>query len=133
MSSSPPIIDITNTITNQNKSLSENLKYLQNTNSADQQQVYYNDLQTEFLHVLNFYLFYLYLSLAVFFGYYWFYTKKGYSFNLKIFWYLHVIFLPYLLIYCEFVIFYIFNFVYFWITGTPFYPWRNYTFYPPLY
>jgi hypothetical protein len=131
--SSPPIINITNTITNQNKSLNENLKYLQNINSADQQQVYYNDLQTEFLHVLNFYLFYLYLILAVFFGYYWFYMKKGYSFYLKIFWYLHVIGLPYLLIYSEFVAFYMFNFVYFWITGTPFYPWRNYTSYPPLY
>jgi hypothetical protein len=128
-----PTIDLNSTITNQNNSLSENLKYMKNKNSADQQKIFYLRLQTQYMVIVNFYLFYLYTFLAIIFGYYWFFVKPGYTIYMKWFWYLHIIALPYFLVYLEFVFYYMLKFIFSWITGNPFLPWHNYTSFPPVY
>ena len=126
-------LHIVNTaVAKQNNTIEENLQFLQNKNSADQQKIYYQQIQTQYLLIFNFYLFYLYVVLAVIWGVYWFFVKNGYSTYLKWFWYLHVIFYPYLAVYFEFVLYYIWGFVTSWFNGNPFYPWNNYTSYPPI-
>lgn len=122
-----------NTITNQNKSLNENLKYLQNKSLADKQVIFYHKLQTQYMVIVNFYLFYLYMLLAVIFGYFWFFVKTGYSTQMKWFWYLHVLILPYLLVYTEFVGYYFFKIILSWLSMSPLYVWNNYTSFPPVY
>jgi len=127
------VIDtVKNTIHSQNQSLDENLQLLKNTNSADQQKIFYQQLQTQYLVIINFYLFYLFLLLSLVWGYYWFFVKEGYNIYMKWFWYLHVIFYPYLAIYFEFVLYLTGGFIFSWFNGNPFYPWNNYTSYPPI-
>ena len=121
------------TVSNQNKSITENLNYMKNKNSADQQKIVYLQLQADYMVFINFYLYSFFMFLAIIFGFYFFTVKKGYTTNMKIFWYLHIFFLPYLLIYCEFVTYYILKFVFSWITGSPYLPWHNYTSFPPIY
>jgi hypothetical protein len=124
---------LNNTVSNQNKSITENLNYMKNKNSADQQKIVYLQLQADYMVFINYYLFSFFMFLAIIFGFYFFTVKKGYTTNMKIFWYLHLFFLPYLLIYCEFVTYYILKFVFSWITGSPYLPWHNYTSFPPIY
>ena len=134
MSTTPTAnIDIKNTITNQNVSLNKNLKYLQNKSLADKQVIFYHKLQTQYMVIVNFYLFYLYMLLAVIFGYFWFFVKTGYSTQMKWFWYLHVLILPYLLVYTEFVGYYFFKIILSWLSMSPLYVWNNYTSFPPVY
>ena len=121
------------TVSNQNKSITENLNYMKNKNSADQQKIVYLQLQADYMVFINFYLYSFFMFLAIIFGFYFFTVKKGYTTFMKIFWYLHIFFLPYLLIYCEFVTYYILKFVFSWITGSPYLPWHNYTSFPPIY
>jgi hypothetical protein len=120
------------TIGTQNQSLTENLQYLKNKNSADQQKIFYQRLQTQYLIIINFYLFYLFMILSVIWGYNWFFVKTGYSIYMKCFWYLHVFFYPYLAIYFEFVLYLLGKFFVSWINSNPFYFWNNYTSYPPI-
>jgi hypothetical protein len=122
-----------NTITNQNKSLNENLTYLQNKSLADKQVMFYHKLQTQYLVIVNFYLFYLYMLLAIIFGYFWFFVKEGYSIQMKWFWYLHILILPYLLVYTEFVCYYFFKIILSLLSMSPLYVWNNYTSFPPVY
>ena len=134
MSTTPTAnIDIKNTITNQNVSLNKNLKYLQNKSLADKQVIFYHKLQTQYMVIVNFYLFYLYMLLAVIFGYFWFFVKTGYSTQMKWFWYLHVLILPYLLVYTEFVCYYFLKIILSWLSMSPLYVWNNYTSFPPVY
>ena len=134
MSTTPTAnIDIKNTITNQNVSLNKNLKYLQNKSLADKQVIFYHKLQTQYMVIVNFYLFYLYMLLAVIFGYFWFFVKTGYSTQMKWFWYLHVLILPYLLVYTEFVGYYFLKIILSWLSMSPLYVWNNYTSFPPVY
>ena len=134
MSTTPgPNINIKKTIANQNKSLNENLKYLQNKSLADKQVIFYHKLQTQYMVIVNFYLFYLYMLLAIIFGYFWFFVKVGYSVRMKWFWYLHVLILPYLLVYTEFVCYYFFKIILSWLSMSPLYVWNNYTSFPPVY
>ena len=121
------------TVRKQNNSLDENLRYLQNKNSADQQKIHYQQLQTEYLIILNFYLLYLFMALALVWGYFWFFVRKtNMTIYSKWFWYLHVFFYPYLAIYFEFVTYLLIRYVISLINGNPFYPWNNYTSYPPI-
>lgn len=126
------INSVKNTVGNQNHSLVENLQYLKNKNSADQQKIFYQQLQTQYLIIINFYLFYLFMILAFIWGYYWFFVKTGYTIYMKWFWYLHIFFYPYFAIYVEFASYLIGKFILSWINGNPFYFWNNYTSYPPI-
>jgi hypothetical protein len=126
-------IDIKKTITNQNKSLNENLTYLQNKSLADKQVIFYHKLQTQYMVIVNFYLFYLYMLLAIIFGYFWFFVKAGYSIRMKWFWYLLILILPYLLVYTEFVGYYFFKIILSLLSMSPLYVWNNYTSFPPVY
>lgn len=124
---------VKNTIHKQNKSLDENLQLLQNKNSADQQKIYYQQLQTEYLVIINFYLFYLYMILALIWGYFWFFVRDSeMSRFMSWFWYLHVFLYPYIAIYLEFFLYVVGRFVFSWFNGNPYYPWNNYTSYPPI-
>ena len=129
----PNPFNLDNTVINQNKSITENLNYMKNKNSADQQKIVYLQLQADYMVFINYYLFSFFMFLAIIFGFYFFTVKKGYTTFMKIFWYLHLFFLPYLLVYCEFVTYYILKFVFSWITGSPYLPWHNYTSFPPIY
>jgi len=129
----PNPFNLDNTVINQNKSITENLNYMKNKNSAAQQKIVYLQLQADYMVFINFYLFYFFMFLAVIFGFYFFTVKKGYTTYMKIFWYLHLFFLPYLLVYSEFVGYYILKFIFSWITGSPYLPWHNYTSFPPIY
>jgi hypothetical protein len=128
----PMISSVKDTIGKQNHSLIENLQYLQNKNSADQQKIFYQQLQNQYLVITNFYLFYLFMVLSIIWGYYWFFMKTGYNIYWKWFLYLNLFFYPYLAIYFEFALYLIGKFFISWINGNPFYFWNNYTSYPPI-
>ena len=120
------------TIGNQNTALSQNMKLTDSQNAADQQKVFYQKLQTDYIVMINFYLFYFYTLLAILFFYPCFFVDKEHNFYAKIFVYLHILFYPYLVVYYEFVVYYIWQYCCYWISGNPFYPWNNYTSYPPI-
>jgi hypothetical protein len=54
------------------------------------------------------------------------------SWKMKVFWYLHIIFLPYLAIYVELVLYLLWGYFYSWVNMIPYSPWRSYTNYPPI-
>lgn len=120
-------------LNSQNTALADNLKMMQGTNAANEQLKFYLDLQTDYLIRINFYLFYLYMLLAILFFFPCFFDgSTAYSLWVKILFYLHVFFYPYLVVYYEFVFYYLLVWIRSWISGNPFYPWTNYTSYPPI-
>jgi hypothetical protein len=118
-------------IQNQNKSLNDNIKYLSGNFSSDNQKFLYQQQYILYWTAANFWMFYIYMVLAVVYGLILFIYKEG-GLGMKIFWYLHVFFYPYLAIYCEIALFLFFMYVYCWVVGQPFTVWRYFTSYPSI-
>jgi hypothetical protein len=118
-------------IQNQNKSLNDNINYLSGNFSSDNQKFLYQQQYILYWTAANFWMFYIYMVLAVVYGLILFIYKEG-GLGMKIFWYLHVFFYPYLAIYCEIAGFLFFMYVYCWVVGQPFTVWRYFTSYPSI-
>lgn len=118
-------------IQNQNKSLNDNTNYLSGNFSADNQKFLYQQQHILYWTAVNFWMFYIYMVLAVVYGLIFFIYKEG-GLGGKIFWYLLVFFYPYLAIYCEIAGFLFFMYVYCWVVGQPFTVWRYFTSYPSI-
>lgn len=118
-------------IQNQNKSLNDNMNYLGGNFSSDNQKFLYQQQHILYWTAVNFWMFYIYMVLAVVYGLILFIYKEG-GLGGKIFWYLHVFFYPYLAIYCEIALFLFFMYVYCWVVGQPFTVWRYFTSYPSI-
>jgi hypothetical protein len=118
-------------IQNQNKSLNDNTNYLGGNFSSDNQKFLYQQQHILYWTAVNFWMFYIYMVLAVVYGLILFIFKEG-GLGMKIFWYLHVFFYPYLAIYCEIALFLFFMYVYCWVVGQPFTVWRYFTSYPSI-
>lgn len=118
-------------IQNQNKSLNDNTNYLSGNFSSDNQKFLYQQQHILYWTAVNFWMFYIYMVLAVVYGLILFIFKEG-GLGMKIFWYLHVFFYPYLAIYCEIAGFLFFMYVYCWVVGQPFTVWRYFTSYPSI-
>ena len=118
-------------IQNQNKSLNDNINYLGGNFSSDNQKFLYQQQHILYWTAVNFWMFYIYMVLAVVYGLILFIYKEG-RLGMKIFWYLHVFFYPYLAIYCEIAGFLFFMYVYCWVVGQPFTVWKYFTSYPSL-
>lgn len=118
-------------IQNQNKSLNDNTNYLSGNFSSDNQKFLYQQQHILYWTAVNFWMFYIYMVLAVVYGLIFFIYKEG-GLGRKIFWYLLVFFYPYLAIYCEIAGFLFFMYVYCWVVGQPFTVWRYFTSYPSI-
>jgi hypothetical protein len=118
-------------IQNQNKSLNDNINYLSGNFSSDNQKFLYQQQYILYWTAANFWMFYIYMVLAVVYGLILFIYKEG-GLGGKIFWYLLVFFYPYLAIYCEIAGFLFFMYVYCWVVGQPFTVWRYFTSYPSI-
>ena len=118
-------------IQNQNKSLNDNMNYLGGNFSSDNQKFLYQQQHILYWTALNFWMFYIYMGLAIVYGLILFIFKEG-GLGGKIFWYLHVFFYPYLAMYCEIAGFLFFMYVYCWVVGQPFTVWRYFTSYPSI-
>jgi hypothetical protein len=118
-------------IQNQNKSLNDNINYLSGNFSSDNQKFLYQQQYILYWTAANFWMFYIYMVLAVVYGLIFFIYKEG-GLGGKIFWYLLVFFYPYLAIYCEIALFLFFMYVYCWVVGQPFTVWRYFTSYPSI-
>ena len=118
-------------IQNQNKSLNDNTNYLSGNFSSDNQKFLYQQQHILYWTAVNFWMFYIYMVLAVVYGLIFFIYKEG-GLGMKIFWYLHVFFYPYLAMYCEIAGFLFFMYVYCWVVGQPFTVWRYFTSYPSI-
>ena len=115
-------------IQNQNKSLNDNMNYLGGNFSSDNQKFLYQQQHILYWTAVNFWMFYIYMVLAVVYGLILFIYKEG-GLGMKILWYLHIFFYPYLAIYCEIALFLFFMYVYCWVVGQPFTVWRYFTSY----
>ena len=119
-------------VQNQNKSLNDNINFLGGSYSSDNQKFLYEQQYILYWVAVNFWLFYIYMILAVVYGLiYFLYNKEG-SLGIKILWYLHVFFYPYLAIYCEIAGYLFFTYLYCWFVGQPFTVWKYFTSYPPI-
>lgn len=118
-------------IQNQNKSLNDNINYLGGNFSSDNQKFLYQQQHILYWTAANFWMFYIYMILAVVYGLILFIYKEG-GLGGKIFWYLHVFFYPYLAIYSEIAGFLFFMYVYCWVVGQPFTVWKYFTSYPSV-
>lgn len=118
-------------IQNQNKSLNDNTNYLSGNFSSDNQKFLYQQQHILYWTAVNFWMFYIYMVLAVVYGLILFIFKEG-RLGMKILWYLHVFFYPYLAIYCEIAGFLFFMYMYSWVVGQPFTVWKYFTSYPSV-
>lgn len=117
---------------NQNKSLRDNITYLNGNYSSDNQKFLYEQQHITYWVAVNFWLFYIYMILAVLYGFiYFLYDGEG-SLSVKILWYLHVFFYPYLIIYTELASFLFLTYIYCWVVGQPFTLWKYFTSYPSI-
>ena len=120
-----------NAIHNQNTSLQNNITYMSGLYSGDNQKIAYEQQLVNYWVRINFWLFYIYVILALIYSFKLFAYGSG-KLSGKIFWYLHILFLPYLAIYTEIALYLFLSYVYSWITGTPFVVWNYFTSYPPI-
>ena len=119
-------------IQNQNKSLNDNIAFLGGSYSSDNQKFLYEKQHILYWVSVNFWLFYIYMFLAVVYGLIYFLYDKEESLGFKIFWYLHVLFYPYLIIYTELATFLFLSYVYCWSVGQPFTVWKYFTSFPSI-
>jgi len=130
--SNPNNIYYLTSIQNQNKSLRDNLTYLNGNYSSDNQKFLYEQQHITYWVAVNFWMFYIYVILAVIYGIIYFLYDGDSSLGIKILWYLHVFFYPYLIIYIEIALFLFLTYVYCWVVGQPFTVWKYFTSYPPI-
>ena len=123
--------DYLNSINNQNTQLENQINYLNGTYSADNQKIVYEQSQINFWIRINFWLLYTYILLALIYAIKLFAYGTG-TLRGKIFWYLHILFLPYLAIYIELAVYLFLTYIYDWVTGKPFVMWNYFTSYPPF-
>jgi len=118
-------------IQTQNKSLKDAISHLSGNYSSDNQNFLYQQQHNLYWMAVNFWLFYIYMILAVIYGIIYFIYGEG-TLGGKIFWYLHVFFYPYLIIYTELASYLFLTYIYCWIFGEPFTLWKYFTSYPSL-
>lgn len=118
-------------IQTQNKSLKDAISHLSGNYSSDNQNFLYEQQHITYWTAVNFWMFYIYMFLAVVYGIIYFIYGEG-TLGGKIFWYLHVFFYPYLIIYTELASYLFLTYVYCWMVGQPFTLWKYFTSYPSI-
>ena len=111
--------------------MNNNITYLQGLYSADNQKIAYEQQHITYWVSINFWLFYIYVLLALIYAFKLFGYGTG-SLKMKIFWYLHILLLPYFAIYTELAVYLFLSYLYAWVTGQPFVVWNYFTSYPSI-